>query len=161
MSNRISLELEPAIAKPTNKGGRPRKEIDQGFFEGLCKIQCTLEEIAHVLGVSEDTVERWCKRTYEVGFADSYKKFSAFGKTSLRRSQFELARKGNATMLIWLSKQYLGHTDKPMPEDFDEDIDVEKLGKSVFAAMMGAAQRMKEAAHSASSESIIDSMGQQ
>jgi hypothetical protein len=60
-------------------------------LEGLCEIQCTLEEIAGVLRVSEDTVERWCERTYERGFADIYKKFSAAGKTSLRKSQFELA----------------------------------------------------------------------
>ena len=49
MSSRISLELEPTIAKAPDKGGRPRKEIDQHTFEGLCEIQCTLEEIAGVL----------------------------------------------------------------------------------------------------------------
>jgi hypothetical protein len=113
MSNTISLELEPALGKSTNKGGRPRKVIDQGFFERLCENQCTLEEIAHVLDVSEDTVERWCKRAYELGFADTYKKFSAWGKTSLRRYQFEAAKKGNPTIQIWLGKQYLGQTDKP------------------------------------------------
>src|SRR4051794_3413381 len=121
MPNTISLQLEPAIAKPTNKGGRPRKEIDQPTFERLCEVQCTLEEIAHVLDVSEDTVERWCKRTYELGFADAYKKSSATGKTSLRRYQFDAAKKGNTTMLIWLGKQYLGQTDKPIPEEFDEE----------------------------------------
>jgi len=115
MSNTILMQLEPAIAKATNKGGRPRKEIDQSFFEGLCEIQCTLEEIAHVLHVSEDTIERWCKRTYEVGFADAYKKFSARGKTSLRRSQFDAAKKGNPTILIWLGKQYLGQRE-PLPQ---------------------------------------------
>lgn len=108
MSSRISLELEPALGKAPNKGGRPRKELNQQTFEELCKIQCTLEEIADVLRVSEDTVERWCKRTYELGFADAYKKFSATGKTSLRRYQFDAAKKGNPTMLIWLGKQYPG-----------------------------------------------------
>ena len=115
MSSKISLELEPAIAKAPNKGGRPRKEIAQHTFERLCEVQATLEEIAHVLNVSEDTIERWCKRTYELGFADTYKKFSAFGKTSLRRYQFEAAKKGNATMQIWLGKQYLGQRE-PLPQ---------------------------------------------
>src|SRR5688572_15523669 len=124
MSSRISLELEPAIGKSPNKGGRPRKEIDQGFFERLCVIQATLEEIAGVLRVSEDTVERWCERTYELGFAECFKKFSAPGKTSLRRYQFDLAKKGNATMLIWLGKQYLGQTDKPTEEP-DQEVNVE------------------------------------
>jgi hypothetical protein len=160
MSSKLMIELEPAIAKPSNKGGRPRKQIDQSFFEGLCKIQCTLEEIAQVLGVSEDTVERWCKRTHELGFADAYKKFSATGKTSLRRYQFEAAKKGNVTMQIWLGKQYLGQTDKPTPEGCDEEIDMEKLGNSLFAAMTDAAQRKKEAARSASQRVNHDSMRQ-
>ena len=120
MSNTISVELEPTIAKPANRGGRPRKEIDQNTFEGLCEIQCTLEEIAGVLRVSEDTVERWCQRTYELRFTDTYKKFSAHGKTSLRRHQFEVAAKGNATMLIWLGKQYLGQSDRPIAEEDEE-----------------------------------------
>ena len=120
MSNTISVELEPTIAKHVNRGGRPRKEIDQNTFEGLCEIQCTLEEIAGVLRVSEDTVERWCQRTYELRFTDTYKKFSAHGKTSLRRHQFEVAAKGNATMLIWLGKQYLGQSDRPIAEEDEE-----------------------------------------
>lgn len=123
MTNKIALDLEPAFGKPTNKGGRPRKELDQHTFEGLCEVQCTLEEIAHVLDVSEDTVERWCKRTYELGFADAYKKFSAAGKTSLRRYQFDLAKKGNAIMLIWLGKQYLGQRE-PLATTGGGNIDV-------------------------------------
>jgi len=37
---------------------------------------------------------------------------SAMGKMSIRRLQFEKAKEGNTTMLIWLGKQYLGQTDK-------------------------------------------------
>jgi hypothetical protein len=113
MHNTTSLELEPSFPTKPNKGGRPRKELNQPTFEAPCEIQCTLSEIADVLRVSEDTVERWCERTYERGFAECFKKFSAGGKTSLRRQQFELAREGNTTMLIRLGKQYLGQTDRP------------------------------------------------
>ena len=90
--------------------GRPPIEIDQEQFEKLCEIQCTLEEIANVLKCSMDTVERWCKRTYEMSFAEAFKKYSATGKMSLRRNQFKLAET-NATMAIWLGKQYLGQKD--------------------------------------------------
>ena len=136
MSSKISLELEPSIGigKPTSKGGRPRKEIDQSYFEGLCEIQCTLEEISSVLKVSEDTVERWCKRTYELGFADAYKKFSATGKTSLRRSQFNVALQGNPTLLIWLGKHYLGQTDKPSVEG-DEETNPTQIANSVCSLL--------------------------
>lgn len=92
------------------KKGRPPIEIDQEQFEKLCEIQCTLEEIANVIKCSMDTVERWCKRTYEMSFAEAFKKYSATGKMSLRRNQFKLAET-NATMAIWLGKQYLGQKD--------------------------------------------------
>ncbi len=144
MSNTISMQLEPAIAKPANKGGRPRKEIDQPHFERLCEIQATLEEIAHVLNVSEDTIERWCKRTYELGFADTYKKFSATGKTSLRRYQFEAAKKGNPTMLIWLGKQYLEQTDKPS-EGADQETNAAENAKSVVSLLGELAHRNRAA----------------
>lgn len=98
------------------KTGRPRIEINQKQFETLCGIQCTLSEIADVLLCSEDTVERWTKRTYNESFAEVYKKFSARGKSSLRRYQFELAKKSPA-MAIFLGKNYLGQRDNVEYED--------------------------------------------
>ena len=89
---------------------RPQIEINKEHFENLCNMQCTLEEIAGFFKCSKDTIERWCERTYEEGFADTYKKYSQNGKISLRRYQFKLAEK-NASMAIWLGKQYLGQTD--------------------------------------------------
>lgn len=92
------------------KMGRPQIEIDRAQFERLCGIQCTLEEIAGVFNCSADTIERWCKRTYDVTFAEVYKKHSARGKSSLRRAQFKLAEK-NASMAIFLGKNLLGQRD--------------------------------------------------
>jgi hypothetical protein len=43
-------------------------------------------------------------------FADTYKSKSQAGKSSLRRAQWKLAEK-NASMAIWLGKQYLGQRD--------------------------------------------------
>ena len=96
--------------------GRPQKEIDQRQFEDLCGMQCTLQEIAGWFKCSEDTIERWCKRTYKENFAEAYKKHSAKGKMSLRRAQFRLAEK-SAAMAIFLGKQYLGQTDHVIVED--------------------------------------------
>lgn len=93
------------------KGGRPRIEIDEDQFKALCNIQCTLVEISDWFKCSEDTIERWCKRTFDMSFADTYKKFSVGGKISLRRYQMKMAET-NVTMAIWLGKQYLGQTDK-------------------------------------------------
>ena len=92
-------------------GGRPRKEIDQIEFEKLCGLQCTLDEIAGWFNCSEDTIERWCKRTYQESFADVFAKNRGQGKIALRRIQFKLAEK-DSRMAIFLGKNYLGQTDK-------------------------------------------------
>lgn len=92
-------------------GGRPKIDIDVEQFKGLCSIQCTLVEIADWFKCSEDTIERWCKRELKMSFAEAYKKYSVGGKISLRRAQMKMAEH-NATMAIWLGKQYLGQTDK-------------------------------------------------
>lgn len=95
--------------------GRPQIKIDRADFEGLLAIQCTLEEVTAFLdhklgGCSEDTVERWCKREYGESFADVSAKKRNIGKIGLRRDQFRLAKK-NATMAIFLGKNYLGQRD--------------------------------------------------
>lgn len=95
-------------------GGRPSKQIniDQKQFESLCALQCTEEEMCGFFGVNTDTINSWCKNTYGETFSETFKKKSAGGKMSLRRSQFRLAEK-SATMAIWLGKQYLGQRDIP------------------------------------------------
>lgn len=92
--------------------GRKRIEIDQHQFEQLCYMQCTLDEIAGWFGCSEDTIQRWCKRTYKTTFGEAYAAKSQGGRISIRRAQFELAKKSPA-MAIWLGKQYLGQSDAP------------------------------------------------
>ncbi|MBO7712045.1 MAG: hypothetical protein J6S85_01045 [Methanobrevibacter sp.] len=90
---------------------RPVKEINKEQFESLCNLQCTLDEIAGFFKCNSDTINAWCKRTYNEGFSDTYKKYSQNGKISLRRYQYRLAEK-NASMAIWLGKQWLGQTEK-------------------------------------------------
>ena len=98
--------------KPTGKpNGRPLTEIDKKEFEGCCKILCTKDEICDIFSINEQTLTAWCKREYGMGFCDVYKKFSAGGKKSLRRYQFEQAEK-SASMAIWLGKQWLGQKDE-------------------------------------------------
>lgn len=89
---------------------RPKKEIDQKQFEALCGLQCTLLEICDALDVSDKTLDGWCKRTYGEHFSEVFAKKRGKGKISLRRMQWRLAEK-NASMAIWLGKQYLGQRD--------------------------------------------------
>lgn len=100
---------------------RPKIEIDFDMVKKLCAIQCTGQEIADVLDVSYDTLERRVKEVYQISFADYIKKHSANGKMSLRRKQHEVAMNGNTTMLVWLGKQYLGQTDKQIVDNTSSD----------------------------------------
>lgn len=84
--------------------------ISRSLFENLCSIQCTKEEICAVLQVSDKTLDAWCRSTYNENFSVIFKEKREFGKSSLRRKQWNLAEK-NPTMAIWLGKQYLGQRD--------------------------------------------------
>lgn len=107
------------MSAPKNKGGRPQIQIDEKQFKNLCGLFCTLTEVAWWFKCSEDTIERWCKRTYKAGFADILKRESSGRKMSLRRKQFEVAEKGNVALLIFLGKQYLGQSDKVIYDEGD------------------------------------------
>lgn len=129
--------------------GRQRIEIDKKTFENLCGIQCTLEEIAGVFECSEDTVERWCKRTYRATFADTYKKHSMKGKISLRRSQFRLAEK-NASMAIFLGKNYLGQRDV-----IEQQINTEETSK-VLSDIAEKIEKIREQGNAEAEENTTE-----
>lgn len=91
---------------------RPRKEINWDEFDKLCQLHATQTEIASWFAISVDTIDRAVKRTHGVGFAEYYAQKAAGGKISLRRQQWQMAMKGDKTMLIWLGKQHLEQSDK-------------------------------------------------
>lgn len=90
---------------------RPLKEIDKTSFEKLCELQCTEAEICGFFDITDKTLSRWCKDTYGKGFSEVFRAKRERGKISLRRTQFRLAE-NNASMAIWLGKQYLGQSDE-------------------------------------------------
>ena len=110
------------------KRGRKKIAIDYEKAEKLASIMCTQSEIASVLGVSLALLE------HDPEFLRIHKKGMEHGKASVRRMQFQAANGGNATMQIWLGKQYLGQKDKqeltgkddspliPVPEMSDAEV---------------------------------------
>lgn len=85
--------------------------IKKESFEELCSIMCSSEEIAGFFHVTQATLNKWCKETYGGRtFNECFSEFSSGGKISLRRTQFELS-KNNASMAIFLGKNYLGQKD--------------------------------------------------
>lgn len=96
---------------------RPKKVINQKQFESLCAIQCTEEEICNVLEVTDKTLNNWCNETYDLNFSEVFRQKKAGGKMSLRRKQWEIAQKGNSTMLVWMGKNMLKQSDNPIQDE--------------------------------------------
>jgi len=94
--------------------GRKRIEIDWRTFESLCAIQATLTEMANFFHCSEDTIERAVRRNYGRHFAEVFAEKRQGGFLSLRRRMWELAIKGNVTLLIFMSKHFLA-MGQPVP----------------------------------------------
>lgn len=103
--NEADTELEQGKTK-----GRPKIEIDEAILRNLCEIQCTVKEIAYVMGVSVDTLNR--------NYSDVIQAGKSQGKVALRRAQWRNAlEKNNVTMQIWLGKNVLNQTDAPLDEE--------------------------------------------
>ena len=84
---------------------RPKIVLDERQIKELAKIQCTMTEIAAVMGCSVDTLER--------NFAETIKIGRECGKESLRKAQWKKAvEEGHPSMLIWLGKFYLGQKEE-------------------------------------------------
>jgi hypothetical protein len=104
--------MPKGIPKDGSKGGRPPKTINWIEFEKLCRIQCTLEEIAAYFEVTPELIERKVVEEKQTTFKEYFGAKHGLGKISLRRKMNQLALKGDRTMLIWLSKNRLGMRDK-------------------------------------------------
>lgn len=96
---------------PKGQIKQKQSKISQKQFESMCQIQCTQEEICSILDVDHKTLDRWCNSTYGKKFSQIFQEKRQGGKCSLRRKQWKLADT-NATMAIFLGKQYLGQKDQ-------------------------------------------------
>lgn len=93
---------------------RPLREFDREMFEKACEIQCTESDICHLFGTTNKTLSAWCKRVYKKSFQEVFQEKRIPGLYALRRAQYDAALTGNATMLIWLGKQWLNQSEKPL-----------------------------------------------
>jgi hypothetical protein len=83
---------------------RPQADIDPEQVYKLAALHCTNKEMADILGISTDTLER--------RFAAEIVKGKSDAKRDLRDMQWKACKRGNITMMIWLGKQMLGQRDK-------------------------------------------------
>lgn len=133
-----------------NPKGPPVKSFDWELFEQLCGIQCTQEEIASMLKLDRNTLTIKVEDHYNVKDASKpqedysaiYKRFASDGKSSLRRYQFNMA-KTNASMGIWLGKQWLGQKDHEAIEIAAKTEDL-KMKEQLYQTLYQLAHLQKE-----------------
>ena len=106
----------PYIDLQDSGGGRPIKLISkqgEAMIEKLAGLMCTDEEIAAMLSDEYEriSVDTLTNDNNGATFSECKEKGQAQGKASLRRNQFKLSE-SNATMAIFLGKNWLGQTDK-------------------------------------------------
>lgn len=102
------------------KTGRPKKEIDWEELKKLSSLPIRQEDVAWVMDLSVDTLSRAIKRKLKMTFAEYMDKNRSKFRINLLAKQYEIAMKGNPTMLIWLGKNYLEQSE---PKDVNhEDI---------------------------------------
>ena len=96
-------------APPKKRGPKP-VEIEVDKVRALASIQCTYDEIAAVMGIKKRAfidrinADPTLREAIDEGWAN--------GRSSIRRAQVKMLEAGNATMGIWLGKQYLGQRDQ-------------------------------------------------
>lgn len=108
---------------PKKKMGRPLKVINEQLLYDLASIFCTYDEMAHILKVNKDTLSD--------RYSDLIKQAQSNGKMSLRRWQYQAARKGNSALLIWLGKQHLGQKEVVVNQNYDGNKSEKELREEI------------------------------
>ena len=112
---------------------RPRKELEDITFDGWEQLDALIiwaseEYCAEKFNMSVDTL---AARIKEKGY--SFTEYKNKKKEAIRinllKKQYEVAMKGNVSMLIWLGKNELGQVDKK--EVVGEDNRVFKLSYDI------------------------------
>jgi len=104
--------------------GRKRAELDYNIIDTALYYGATMNQVMFLLEKKDmkytrKTIERCIKRDKGMTFSE-YREYCHGGsRLKLAQKQFEVAMSGNATLLIWLGKQWLGQKDK-LEQSVDE-----------------------------------------
>lgn len=123
---------------PKNKRGskkgvprEPKIVLDEDEIREFAAEGNTIEDISDLLGVSSNVISNHpeYKRAYELGLADM--------RTSLRHWQFQAAKSGNVTMLIWLGKVILGQKEETV-----QTVKLDREDDELTKSLLGLAKEM-------------------
>jgi len=105
--------------------GRPLISMEAITFDGWKQLNALVmwasqEYIAEELGMSADTLSRRIKEKYNCTFAEYKTQKREAIHINLLMKQYEIAMKGNVSMLIWLGKNELNQSDKATISNSDK-----------------------------------------
>lgn len=100
--------------KEKDKGGRPRVEFDWQRMDNILEFGARLLDCSELLGVSEDTIQNRVRERYGITFMQYRERKLSKVRMKVLQKMIDVGTNGNGntTMLIWLSKNLLGWTDK-------------------------------------------------
>lgn len=122
------------------KRGRTAKEVDKEIFEALLHVGAPRGVIVDYFdwkmrtksdgeeGITDASVDRWCKRTYGCNFAEMIKKGDASRIVTILQNQMSLSKK-SASMAIYLGKVYCGQSDEPSVNVEQKDESMKAMGE--------------------------------
>ncbi len=94
------------------KMGRPKINIDLKQLESLMRLSPNLEDTANFFDCDQDTIANVIRTNFKCTFSEFRDKRGVHTRMSIKRKMIEKAVAGDNTMLIWLSKNMLGMSDK-------------------------------------------------
>jgi hypothetical protein len=125
LNRNLPAKLTPGqiIGYQPSTGGRPAYQIDWQSFEELVVRQNTCEDVAAILRIDPNTLQKAVQEHYNMTFAAVFESKRGEGRGSLRGALWKKAiDKEDITAQIWLSKQYLGMTDKSVNLNLTADL---------------------------------------
>lgn len=106
-------------------GGRKLKKIDWTKVENLIVCGCSGVQIAATLGVHYETLYDRCLKENKRSWTEYSQEFWEKGNAQLHAKQYQMAMKGDKTLMVWLGKNRLKQSDK-IESKIDANVQVEQ-----------------------------------
>ena len=139
----------PREKQPRN--GRPLIPIDWEQVDRMLEAGCNGVECAAFFGVSNETFYERCAMEKGVVFSTYQAEKRARGDNLLRSKQFQVAMKGDKTMLVWLGKNRLKQRDTP------SELSVSEETLTNFGSLMSQLRQAQQEKTQSSPDSAAES----
>ncbi|MEM0167475.1 MAG: hypothetical protein QW515_02435 [Thermoplasmatales archaeon] len=106
-------------------GGRKPLPIDWKKVENLIVHGCSGVQIAATLGIHPQTLYDRCVKDNQRDWTEYSYEFWEKGNAQLHAKQYQMAMKGDKTLMVWLGKNRLKQTDK-IESTIDAKVEVEQ-----------------------------------